>query len=187
MVDPAANLLAWSEDFSKAVWVKDPLLGLSAGEADPLGTARATRLINTGQSPQGIAQTVTAPGWYRYAWSGWFRSAGSGSGRLRVRAGAAAGETAVAAGAAWSRFYWSGQLAAGAEQVEARFELDAGAAVTVFGLQLEAQPSPSGYNRTGAQGGVYPHARFAADELWEVAEGAGRSGSRIRVVSKLEG
>lgn len=187
MLDPAGNLVSWSEDLSKPVWVKDPLLTVTAGVADPGGTTRATRLINAGLGPQGVTQSLTVPGWYRYCWSGWFRSEGGGAGRLLLNAGGSQGEALVGAGSQWQRFHWTGQLASGAEEVSARFELEAGAAVEVFGLQLEAQGARSDYAMTGAQSGVYPHARFAEDELVETAESAGLSRSRIRVVSKVEG
>src|SRR5262249_52545991 len=37
-LDPLANLLAWSEDLAQGVWERAPLVNLTAGVADPLGT-----------------------------------------------------------------------------------------------------------------------------------------------------
>src|SRR6266481_3426370 len=45
-LDPAENLLAWSEDFSKGVWRVDPLLQVTAGIADPRGGTGAVALTN---------------------------------------------------------------------------------------------------------------------------------------------
>ena len=45
------------------------------------------------------------------------------------------------------------------------------ASVDLFGMQVEAQLGPSDYKMTGASGGVYSKARFAADQLTVTAQG----------------
>src|ERR1039457_3738684 len=47
-LDPAGNLLAWSDQLDNAMWQKDPLLSLTGGVADPLGGTLAWRLNNSG-------------------------------------------------------------------------------------------------------------------------------------------
>src|SRR6185295_571912 len=47
-LDPAGNLLGWSETLSDAVWTRGPLLSVAGAIGDPLGGARASRLTNTG-------------------------------------------------------------------------------------------------------------------------------------------
>jgi hypothetical protein len=43
--------------------------------------------------------------------------------------------------------------------------------VDLFGMQVEAQPAPSDYKQTVAQGGVFARARFAADQFTVTAQG----------------
>ena len=47
-VDPAGNLLAWSEDLTNAVWQPGPLLAVTGGVADPLGGTQRFSLVNSG-------------------------------------------------------------------------------------------------------------------------------------------
>ncbi len=65
-LDPAMNLLQWSEDFSKSAWTRGPLLVLNGSEEDPWGTQRAMRLENTAVAAQATVQAISAPGGYRY-------------------------------------------------------------------------------------------------------------------------
>ena len=45
-LDPADNLLAWSEQQNQAVWQADPLLTLTGGVADPMGGTAAFQVSN---------------------------------------------------------------------------------------------------------------------------------------------
>ena len=47
-LDPAGNLLARERDFGAAAWTNGALIALTPGISDPLGTTRATRVINAG-------------------------------------------------------------------------------------------------------------------------------------------
>ena len=62
-------------------------------------------------------------------------------------------------------------------------ELDAGASVDLFGMQVEAQRGVSDYKKTGASGGVYADARFAEDELTVTARGTDVFDAVIRIVA----
>ena len=66
-LDPGANLLAWSEEFTNAAWKADPLLGLTGGMADPLGGTGSWTLHNSGAGPQALTQTLNAPAEYIYS------------------------------------------------------------------------------------------------------------------------
>ena len=55
-LDPADNLLEQSEALTNAAWTKDPFLSVTAGIGDPLGTERATHLVN-GVSKYSMAPT----------------------------------------------------------------------------------------------------------------------------------
>jgi hypothetical protein len=75
------------------------------------------------------------------------------------------------------------KLESNEELVKFGLELDPGRSVDVYGMQVDAQPAPSPYKRTMAQGGVYPEARFGDDFFEVVAEGPGSFGCRVRVVA----
>src|ERR1035441_10815753 len=74
-VDPTANLLAWSNDLSNAVWDTGPFLSSTASNADPCGGNKAWQVANSGAGAQGFSQTVAAPGGYLYCFSVYAKSA----------------------------------------------------------------------------------------------------------------
>jgi hypothetical protein len=179
-LDPTANLLAESETLSAAVWTKGASVGLTAGVADPLGTTRATTVVNAGASVAGINQVLQVPGNFQYCLSAWVRS--SGGSNVTLIAGAST--STVTASAVWNRVV----LAAGAgsssvTSVTFALELPAGGSADIFGLQVEAQLAPSYYKVTGAVGGVYSQARFASDQLTVTAQGTDVYDAVIRIVS----
>ncbi len=65
-LDPAANLLRWSESLANDVWARDALLTIAmvAGEGDAVH-----RLVNAAQVEQSIGQTLPAPAGLAYAFS----------------------------------------------------------------------------------------------------------------------
>lgn len=180
-LDPMANLLAWSGDFSKAVWVKDPLLSASAGYADPSGGTGAWQLSNSGGAAQRIMQTAAAPGWFTTSWSVWARSGGASAVRLVRRAGAVEHTLQQTIGPVWKRVAFGGAPGGGGESTSFGIEVAAGGAVEIFGPQAESQPAAGSYKATGALSGVYTAARFDMDELSGVSQGDGRMGTTVRI------
>ena len=75
-LDPAGNLLMQSEDLGATAWTNGGLIELTPGIDDPLGTTRATRVINAGGGPQEVAQTLAVPGNFQYCLSVWARTIG---------------------------------------------------------------------------------------------------------------
>src|SRR5665213_1937905 len=73
-LDPVGNLLLESENFGAGAWTKGALVALTAGRGDPLGTTRATGLVNAGGSAAGLAQVLDVPGSFEYCLSVWARS-----------------------------------------------------------------------------------------------------------------
>ena len=69
------------------------------------------------------------------------------------------------------------------ESVVFGVELDVGAIVDLFGMQVEAQIGVSDYKKTGSNGGVYAQARFAEDELTVTAKGTDLFDAVIRIVA----
>jgi hypothetical protein len=182
-LDPAGNLLAFSEEFGENAWTNGPLIQLTTGIDDPFGTARATRAVNAGQAAQAIAQTLATPGNFQYALSVWVRSAGAASVTLVASSGAGASSQSAALTGQWRRV----SLAVALEQIEetVRFgvELAPGDSVDLFGMQVDAQPAASDYRKTGALAGLFTKARFASDELTVRARGTDVHDAVIRIVS----
>ena len=183
-LDPTDNLLRFSETLGSTVWQKDGLVQLTAGVADPLGTARATRLANTAAVSQKISQTVEAAGWFGYSFSVFVRSSAASAVTLTRRTADGLYSRTEITGPAWRRLQSFGYVDGTAEAVEFEFAIPAGATVEVFGFQAEAQPQPSVYKKTGSQGGVYRATRFSEDSVAPVAVGPNDYAVQIQLLSK---
>jgi hypothetical protein len=184
-VDPTGNLLSWSEDLAKAVWHEDGALQATAGVPDPDGMERGSRILNTAQSRQSIAQTIDGTGSLRYCFSVFARSASRT--RIELSLSNSAGSIAADqfADGNWRLLSCSGDLSDGAAEVTCRATVEAGTAVDVYGFQLSAQPNSSAYRRTGAESAVYAHSRFLDDELQFIANGIDDHAVSLRIFSRL--
>lgn len=179
-LDPVGNLLLQSETFSAGAWTAGALVQLTAGMADPLGTTRATALVNAGQASAGVTQILNVPGNFQYCLSVWVRSTSGSAVTLAI----ANGSKSFAAGTQWKRVYFSSNPGqAGAATVTFGAQVAAGGSVQLFGMQAEAQPGPSDYKITGAAGGVYPNARFGSDQITVTAQGTDVYDAVIQIVS----
>lgn len=181
-LDPAANLLLWSEDYSQGAWTVDPMLVLQSGSDDPFGTARGTAAANTGAATQRIFQTIAAPGNMQYCFSAWV--AGPGSCKLRIDSGGAIAEREFAPGGAWQRCFLSARPNSNATTVTFSLALDPGQTVKVAGMQAEAQIAPGGYRRTTTRSGLYQKARFSEDELTWIQQAPNNNAAEIRIESR---
>src|SRR5579863_2785879 len=76
-LDPADNLLVWSEDLTQTAWTNNSLVTVTAGVADPNGGTSANGISNTGSGALPIEQIINGPGWFRYAFSMQARSGAS--------------------------------------------------------------------------------------------------------------
>jgi hypothetical protein len=157
-LDPTGNLLAWTEEMTNAVWQAGPLLALSGGVADALSGSKGWHAINPGGGPQSVMQTLNAPGGYTYCFSVYGRAAQPTTVTLLI--GNQSANRAVGAG--WSRLVFTAAGEATADSIAFGIQIPAGAAVDLFGPQVEAQLSASAY-KTGTTGGVYEGARFQDD------------------------
>jgi len=184
-LDPTDNLLGYSEDLTASAWQKDALISLTAGVADPKGGTAATLVSNTAQAAQAVKQTLGVPADFHYCLSVWVRAAQPGPVDLVINTASASARKTFTAGAEWARVRLSAKLGGVEQTVDFGIELQAGAAVQVFGFQVEAQPGCGEYKKTAAGGGVYPKARFAQDELALTAEAPGRFSARVRITSSV--
>lgn len=182
-LDPAANLLKWSEDYSQGIWTVDPMLAMLPGAADPWQMTRATVVANPGAAMQGMAQTISASGTLQYCLSAFVTGNGQRF-RLRIDSGGVVVEREFVADGAWKRYSVSAVPGSNAETVTFSLLLEPGQSVTVTGMQAEAQLAPGGYRRTNSRCGIYPNARFAEDELAWTQQAPNNNAAEIRIESR---
>ncbi len=181
-LDPTANLLLQSEDFGATAWTNGALIELTTGVGDPLGTTRATGVVNAGETALSVAQTPNVPGNFHYCLSAWAKTAaGSGVTLSISTTGGSVTQTFPLTGE-WARINVSGNPGQSTTEVTFAAQLAAGASVDLFGMQVEAQLAPSDYKLTGAKGGVYAKARFAADQITVTAQGTDVYDAVIKIV-----
>ncbi len=164
-LDPEANLLAWSGKLDEAVWVKGPALTLSS-------TTGGWQINNPGAGPQSITQTIEAPAGIVYCLSATVECAAGST--VTLLAGSQRAPQTLSGG--WQRVVFSTTP----DVATFGIELPAGGAVTVAGLQVEAQAGASTY-RESTNGGVYVGARLGADALDIVTTDVNRHSCTMKV------
>jgi hypothetical protein len=169
-VDPMANLLGWSEDFSKPDW-QPGLLTVAGGSVDPLGTNRGVVITNNAAGLQSLQQTIPLPGDYVACFSVWLSS----DAPCQISLGRDGRMLSVPTTSDWKRAFLGGTGLAGAGQSTFSLTVPAGNSVKVWGLQVEAQPDPSKYRVTSSARGIYEETYFGTDELNLTSTGVGLS------------
>ena len=165
LLDPSANLIRWSEDFSKSVWTIDAGLASSTGLASPNGGMNATRFTNPTPLPQRIRQVIDAPGDFHYCFSFHARSSGNDSiSAIRQAVGVVKSDI-VQLTASWQRYWYNGNLQQSSTTLSFGIELNGGGAAEFYGMQVMAQPGAGSYHKTMASSGIYRNMRFADDRL----------------------
>lgn len=183
LLDPAGNLLEQSENFSSGAWTNGALLQLTPGATDPLGTTRATQVVNAGQAAEAVAQTLSVPGDFQYVLSVWARTNVGSTVTLAASTTGANALRNFALAAQWQRIALPVKLAQSTGTVTFGAQLDPGGSVDLFGMQVEAQLAPADYKKTAAAGGVYSKARFAADAFTVTAQSTDVYDAVVRIVS----
>lgn len=178
-LDPAGNLLAWSEQQTQAVWQAGPLLTLTGGVADPMGGTAAYHVSNPTAATLTLQQSINAPASLDYCLSLYARS--DQSTQVWLVRGSAMDAQAISP--QWTRLTSAGQLQDTADSISFGVGLDPGALVDIFGIQAEAQTAASLYKRTAETGGLYPNARFRDDTLTITAVGPGRYSCELDIVN----
>lgn len=169
-LEPGENLLAWSEKFTEAVWVKSGV-SVAEGIADPFGGTDASQLSGAGT----LSQTLAIPDSLRYAASLWARTSQPGA-ALQWNGASVAFDTS----GQWRRYSLS-TPGGGAAESGVFAVLAPGGSVDLYGAQLEAQPAVSNYKKTLQQGGVHPGARFSTDTLEDRATGPGEHAAVLSI------
>jgi hypothetical protein len=184
-LDPTDNLLVRSGDLAAAAWTKGPLVQFTTGQADPEGGSEATRVSNTGAGPQSIQQTVEGPGWFHYCFSFYASSEQPLSLAVFRFTGGVEDVRSCPVNSNWQRLALSGRSQGAEESITFGIRLEAGTAVNVYGMQVEAQPAPSAYRKTTSRGGVRANARFNDDVLELTSEGPEQHSSTVRILASL--
>jgi hypothetical protein len=176
-LDPSANLLAWSGRFDQSAWQSNALLKLTAGVSDPFGGDSAYHIVNSAGAALPLQQILNAPAANYYAFSVWARA--DQPTQLTLQRGDQS--TACSIGANWSRLMLAANSQSADSTVVFALQFPAGAAIDLYGAQVEAQIGSSGYKPTASTGGVYPNTRFAERRLVFTTLGPGRHGSLIQL------
>lgn len=184
-LDPSNNLLSWSEDWTKSVWVPDPMLQVVKGMQDALGGTNAMQLTNTSQTTQRIMQTVAGASWFQYCYSVYLRSDTPCMVALVISASGQELKKMVATPQTWERSVYPGRLSVTQDGIAFGIEMPAGVRVQAFGPQVEAQAGASEYKRTDGRCGVYSKSRFDTDALRVKTNAPGQNSGAITLVSSL--
>ena len=175
-LDPAGNLLAWSEDLTNAVWEAGPFLASAGGATDPFGGSGAFHLTNSGEGAQSVSQTLNVPAGYIYSLSVYVQAAQPTTVTLLLGSNRAP----ATAGPNWTRIGFTGSGDPTAASIVFGVELPPGA-IGVFGPQVEAQAAPSAYQKS-TTGGVYGDARFGDDTFSFATTDVNRHSVTVNVV-----
>ncbi len=182
-VDPTSNLLAQSETLNQTVWQENALLTTQGNISDPLGTNRATRIVNTSAGALTLAQTLSIPSTLICCFSVYLRSGQATNVTLSRTSGGNSAASTVAIASAWQRKLLVGTVLNGGTSCVFAVAIPAGLSVDVFGLQVDAQSAASQYVQTNAQSGVYANARFQSDVLTITADGPNRNSCALSIVT----
>lgn len=170
-IDPTENMLVSSTDLRAAAWQTSSLINVTPGAVDPNGGSSAFTVTNTGQSDQMVTQSVEVPANYRYCLSVYVNSEQASTITLIRSGNSTEDRTSVPINTGWSRVVSSGRLNDPGEIFTIGISLSAGQRVELYGVQLEAQISPSRYRPTTQTAGVFSSAHWGVDELTVIAEG----------------
>lgn len=177
-LDPTDNLLAWSGQLGQSAWSKDPFVTVSGGLADPLGGTNAWHIQNSGAGTQRLSQTLSAPADYLYCLSLYAKTSGSPVMVTLIRG---TDRATLPVGPAWVRLTSAGRGSGNAESMIFGIEVPAGAALDIFGLQVEPQASPSFY-KASTTGGVYQNASLRDDALGLTATDVNHHSATVNII-----
>jgi len=169
-IDPTGNMLVSSTDLSAAAWQKSSLLQVQSGTSDPFGGTAAQTVTNYGQDIQELTQLLNVPANYQYCFSFYASAIEQTNVEVFRRGPNSQQSTQMTVYSGWNRLVFGGRLNDSGSTLTVGISLGAGTQVKIFGVQLEAQISPSRYQPTNRTGGVYTNAHWAIEQLQITAE-----------------
>ncbi|HLJ47557.1 MAG TPA: hypothetical protein VKU01_16190 [Bryobacteraceae bacterium] len=182
-LDPADNLLLWSEDFTQNVWTAGPLLSLTGGFSDPTGGISGVQITNTSQVTATLMQEIGGPSWYQYAFSIYLQAHSPCTVNLLGAAGNQNSRKPARLSSAWSRAVLSLTLPCQQDGIQFGLEIPAGVGLRAFGAQVEAQPGAGLYKKTTNKSGVYLKSRFDQDVLTQTTDAVEKHSTSVRVIT----
>lgn len=183
-LDPFGNLLAQSDNYAAAVWLKDAGLVLTSGLPDAFGTLQATRVSNPTGTARSMRQGVPAPAAFGFTLSVWIRAQTSAVASLELGGSVDLLRKDILCGPAWERVSMTGTSSSQEEQTLAGVSLPSGSEVEVCGWQLEPTLQAGTYQRTTAATGVFSNCRFLQDELRWTSEGPNNHSVKIMIAGR---
>jgi hypothetical protein len=178
-LDPASNLLGWSEDFSRDVWASSGIT-FEPSVPDPFGTSRASRASNNSKADQTIAQDTAIPGSVQLCFSVYLRSSTPVTATLSRTTGASTHSIGALVTTNWQRYFLSSPSGTGTAPSRFTLIVPPEAALDIYGSQVDAQITPSTYVvSAGPRGGVYSTARFDMTKLDVIATGPNRNSTVV--------
>lgn len=179
-LDATANLLSWSVDLTQASWQKNAL-ALESGFGDPFGGNSAFRITNTSGSALSVSQSTQIAGSLQTCFSIFLRADVPVNVTILRSAGGASYSTVIAVTAQWVRHALSNNFPGVTDASTYAISIPSLGSVTIFGPQVDSQPTPSAYIPTTSGCGVYPNARFDMDKLTITATGPNRNACDIYI------
>ena len=183
-LDPTANLLQSSSDFTRNPWLSDGIRFDSAA-ADPFGGAGAFRANNNSSTDLSVAQDTRIPGAAQVCFSVYLRGNSSVVSSLTRTAGSQSATTPVNITTKWQRVYLSDCLPNVNDLSRFAIVIPSGTAIEMFAPQVDAQISPSTYVASSNSCGVFTNARFDMKQLTIIATGPNRNACAVSVRCNL--
>jgi hypothetical protein len=173
-LDPTANLLLWSADFSQSAW-QTAGVTFDVALADPVGGTSAVRTHSQSGAALSITQGSQIPGSVQTCFSVYLRADAPATVTLKQSAGNLSRSVSATLTAAWQRFYVSGVYPAATDLQQFSISVPADTPFEIFGPQVDAQVTPSCYVATTGRSGVYAAARFDGAQIDRIATGPNRN------------
>lgn len=185
-LDPAANLLIQSEDFTESAWTA-PAVAFDSAVSDPFGGSGAQRAHNQTSNILTIAQQSQIPSCVETCFSVYLRSDAPASATLTVSVSSQSQYLVVETNALWQRCYLAASFPGATGALDYTIQISAGCSVDLYGPQVDAQVSPSHYVATSGSSGVYPSARFDAANIERIVTGPNRNTCVMYIRCNLPG
>ncbi len=190
-LDPTQNLIAFSEDYRQPNWVGSSLLNITPGIDDPFGTLRASRITNNSQAALALTQSLALPGVTQCAFSAYLRSymPADTTGCILSRTDGSSVATVPSENtASWKRVSLSsGFFSSTSDSCDFSIGVPGGSSVDLFGLQVDAQPSPAPYVVSTNNVSIFQNARFDSTAVTITATDLGQSSVTVSVIARTHG
>jgi hypothetical protein len=173
-LDPTANLLLWSGDFSQSAW-QTAGVTFDLALADPLGGNCAVRAHNQSAGALSIVQQTQIPGSVQGCFSVYLRADTLVTVTLSLAAGSQSRNATAVVMTTWQRYSVSGVFPGVTDALQFGIHLPAATSVQLFGPQVDAQPAASRYIASSGRSGVYANARFDGSQIDRIATGPNRN------------